>query len=187
MHRAAAALIGVLLLAGCARDRHELTPDEARLMAWWVEDVAHGVARTPGELRTETASTGLLKLALWAEGVPGRTGPWEPPRQLDARQRRWPLLRGFMKQGWLAVVERGKLAVKPGVAKADRELAEPVVDAENTDRGGLDLSVLGLAQAGDNATRRFETEMRKARVELDSAAGAQPWAEEAGKAKAVGR
>lgn len=171
--RVATLLVLLLLAVACgSAPRRELTPREAELVAWWCEDVARGLARSPGELRIEQSSAALERVANWA-GTRSAIG--DLPLQLSARRARWPVVRSLLRQGILVVVEPGLVAVRPDAPADERSLAQPVADTENQERRTLEALVLSLAQPDDGTTRRYRAALRKARMELDQAAGGTVW------------
>lgn len=175
MRRLPLLLAAVVFVAatGCREAApRELRADEARLVAWWFEDVARGRPRNAGELQTEGGSAALARVASWA----GRgSAAGDLPQQLAARRARWPAVRGLCRAGVLVVVEPGLLALHPDAPETQRELAQRIADAENADRRTLETLTLTIAQPDAAVTRRFRAELRDARVQLDGEAGARRW------------
>lgn len=172
---AAACLLALGLLAGCTRSHPGVQPEELRIAARWIEDVAHGIPRRAGELDPVQASEEQRRLAAWAIGddISGRR---VPPRQLRARVARWPSLAAALRSRLLLIDrERGLVGPEPTLAPGDFALAAGIADAENADRRTIDAIVLARAQASQEATAWYADAVRSARVELDAAAGGSAW------------
>jgi hypothetical protein len=167
----AAAAILVLALVACAGSARELRSDEARLVAWWIEDVAHGRPRDPAELATTDASAPLDRVRDWLRGTRTAAGAWRAPPRLHARLTRWPVVRALLHRGIVVLAGDGLIAVDPRATPGDRALAQTLVDAENDDRRVLETTVLSVADAGSAATRRLRVALAQARAELASQAG----------------
>jgi hypothetical protein len=165
--------LAALALAACG-DRRNLRPDEAEIVAWWIEDVAHGLPRRAEELRLVDASERMAHVADWASGDEIR-GERQPPRLLLARRNRHALLATMLEHGQAVLDGKGLLAPRPGLELAEREVVEPVVDAENRDRRQLDAIVLALADVQQDGAADFLAAARKARTELDQQAGGKIW------------
>jgi hypothetical protein len=164
-----------MALAACGDVRHDLRGEEPQIIAWWFEDVAHGIPRRPEELRLVDGSERMDRIAEWAEGSSIR-GVREPPRPIKARCTRLALLSTMLSQGQAVVLaDSGLIAPKPDLPRDDAELVEPVVDAENQDRRMLDAVVISMAQAHDAQAEAYLSAVRAARVELDQRAGGSLW------------
>lgn len=163
----------VLMAAGCAaRPAGAWQPGQAEAAAWWIEDVAHGRVRDPGELDQEGAGRGMAAIAMWAAGrrIDGR---WEPPSRLAARRARWAALAPAIAAGdALPAGDSGLLA--PAPALPARRLAEvaALVDAENDDRRLISMLVVGLGRPDPGTQRAWDEAERTARCMLDRASGA---------------
>jgi hypothetical protein len=172
---AVACLLAFGLLVGCTRSHPGVQPEELRIAARWIEDVAHGIPRRAGELDPVQASDEQRRMAAWAIGddISGRR---VPPRQLRARVARWPALAAALGSKLLLIDrERGLVGPAPTLAPGDFALAAEIADAENADRRTIDAIVLARAQASPEATGWYAEAVRDARIELDAAAGGTPW------------
>ncbi|MBA3686218.1 MAG: hypothetical protein H0W72_13405, partial [Planctomycetes bacterium] len=98
---------------------------------------------------------------------------WRAPTRLHARLTRWPVLRALLGRGIVVLAGDGLIAVDPQASAGDRALAQELVDAENDDRRVLETTVLSIADAGPQATRRLRAELALARDELAGEAGAR--------------
>jgi hypothetical protein len=165
-------LLGVLL-ASCEQERG-LPPDQMDLVAWYIEDVAHGNARDPGELVLPDAGEAMSKIAIWLAGGQVRD-QHIPPKQLETRRDRWPALRSLFLQGQVVALEDGLVAPSPGLDSDDRLYVLPVVDAENHDRRNIDALVIGLSAADHAAARHWLGRSSTARHALDLQHGAKAW------------
>lgn len=169
--RLTAPLLLVLLAIGCsARPDGAWQPERAEAVAWWIEDVAHGLSRLPGEVDMLDAGPGDAAIARWAAG--SRQGEtWVPPRQLAARRARWPSLHAAIAEG-LAVPAGGDglLAPAPATPPQRRREIETLVDAENGDRRFLDGLVIGIGAADPGVERAYRAAARAAREKLDQPA-----------------
>lgn len=171
---ALALLLAAVFACACG-DRRNLTRDEAEIVAWYVEDVAHGIPRRPEELRLVEGSQRVGRIADWMMGNDIR-GVREPPALLQARRNRLQLVSNLMKQGLIvAAPDSGLLAPRPGLELVEREVAEPIVDSENRDRRSLDGIILSMADAPKAITERYLAVVRRARLELDARSGATIW------------
>jgi hypothetical protein len=169
-------LAAVLICCSCSGARpRAATGDELEIVAWYVEDVAHGIDRRPEELLLVDGSQRMQRIAEWALGSEIR-GQRAPPRLLLARRNRMPLLASAMRQDLVVLLpDSGLLAPKPGLDREEREVAEALVDSENHDRRAIDAIVLAMADAPEDDTLRFMRAAHAARIELDPAAGAVVW------------
>ncbi len=163
-------MIVAVALCGCAGSARELRGDEARLIAWWLEDVAHGRPRDPDELATSAGSAPLARVREWTRAI-NVAGQWRPPLRLQARQTRWPVLRALLGRGIVVLARNGLVAVEPQADARDRALAQSLVDAENDDRRVLETTVLSIADAGPAATRDLRAALVRARETLAIEAG----------------
>lgn len=164
-----------LLLGGCLRHSDELREDEAILIAWWCEDVAHGLPRDPGELRRDNASGALEIIAAWAVGTTRDGRSISPPQHLDQRRRRWQLIQHGLQADMLRIDAAGLLHLHPDARTSTRELYDQVLRQENHDRLQLVALLLEMARIDIDraAGRRFVREMRSARRQHALEAGAQ--------------
>ena len=147
---------------GCASHPRTTSADEVRFVAWWCEDVAHGIDRSPGELRSPQASEGALRLADWAEGAaPGRA------QHLRSRGQRWPGLRSLLAAGALETRD-GYLVVRDGIDRDTALLAGRLAEAENQDRRTAEVLVLTFLQPDEGLERELRRQLREARAALDA-------------------
>jgi hypothetical protein len=165
------ALLGLVLLAGCAaRPAEAWQPERAEAVAWWVEDVAHGLPRQPGEVDMIDAGPRDAAIARWAAGSQ-HDGRWQPPRQLAARRARWPSVAAALAEE-LAVPAGGDGLLAPalGVPPVRRAEIDGLIDAENADRRFLDQLVLTLGSPDPAVERIYRAAVRAARARLDAPA-----------------
>ncbi len=171
----AAVALASAWLCGCGDTRRSLRNEEPTIIAWYFEDVAHGVPRRPEELRLVDGSERMLRIAEWAEGSTIH-GVREQPRPLKARCARFPLLKTMLGRGQAVVMaDSGLLAPRPDLPNDEAELVEPVVDAENQDRRLLDAIVLSMAKAYESEADAYLRAARDARIDLDRRAGGSLW------------
>jgi hypothetical protein len=174
-------LAGMLLLLSaipaCQGIRRDFTFDEAELVAWYVEDVAHGALRRPEELITASPSEGLLQIAQWARGrSTGEAADLsQQPRQLEARRRRWPVLRGMITGGLVTVAAGGRLVLAGQATPHERDLVLGIISDEERERDAIDVLVLNFSHAGNAAARRYRDAVFRARQRHDRQAAA--WTE----------
>jgi hypothetical protein len=171
-----------LLLAACG-DIRPFQPDERELVAWFIEDVAHGLPRRVDELKLPAPSAPMARLAAWAGG--GAVKEWHaddqvrgdylPPQRLAARRTRWPALRALFAARQVVVLGNGLVAARPDLPAADAAAVLPVVDDENQDRRSLDALLASVDGEGGPAVREFLGLVARARAQLDRQAGAEPW------------
>lgn len=171
--RLIAATLPLLLLAACAqRPAGAWQPPRAEAVAWWLEDVAHGLPRLPGEIEPIGGGPGDAAVARWAAGA-DIAGRWQPPRQLAARRSRWPALRQALADGEIVPARAGLLAPAPGVEPSRRAAVAALADAENDDRRLIDGLVLGLGAADPEVERVYREAVRSARRMHEAPASAQ--------------
>jgi hypothetical protein len=161
----------------CSSSR-SLRQEEADIVVWYIEDCAHGNQRQPGEVQLVDGSAAMTEVARFLTGS-SQDGEAVPPRMLDARQRRWPALKGLFRSGLAVVVadgpHRGLVAPNKGLSSADLSVASDLVDAENSDRRLLDALVLSAAGLEGGRQQRYRDAVAGIRIELDTAAGATVW------------
>ncbi len=176
--------VAVVLLASCTRSYPGIQPDELRITARWIEDVAHGIPRRAGELELVTASADHRRVALWAGG--DEQGEHRaPPLQVQARLRRWTALAAALRSHLILIdPASGLVGPAPDLTPGDFTLAADIADPENRDRRTIDAIVLARAQASAEATAWYAEAVRQARLELDTQAGGTPWTPPAKKSPA---
>jgi hypothetical protein len=170
---AAALLAGMLLLLASCEDRHTWRADEATIVGWWVEDVAHGTPRRAEELQLVDGSDLMAHLAQWALGS-DLYGTHVYPRVLVARLTRLPQLTSLAASHLVQRATDGALELRLGLSIDEQELAAPVVAQENRDRRELDALVLGLTDAREESSQAYLAAVHQARTQLDSALGILP-------------
>lgn len=159
----------VVVLAGCsARPASAWQPGRAEAVAWWVEDVAHGLPRLPAEVDMVGGGPGEAAIARWAAGS-DHGGTWLPPRQLAARRSRWPAVAAALAEGLaLPAGPEGLLAPAPGVPPVRRAEIDTLCDSENADRRFLDSLVLALGAPDPAVERVYRAAAGSARCMLDT-------------------
>jgi hypothetical protein len=167
--RLSAFLLSVVVLIGCSARPHEAwQPERAEAVAWWIEDVAHGSPRLPGEVDPVDAGPRDAVIARWAAGS-DLSGRWQPPRQLAMRRARWPALAQALAEGdVLPAGGDGLLAPAPAVEPVRRAEVAALVDAENNDRRFLDGLVLGMGAPDPEVERIYRDAVRSARRKHDA-------------------
>jgi hypothetical protein len=166
-------ILTLLVVAGC-QDRQVLSPDEGRLVAWYVEDVAHGHPRRPDELLVTGASVRMERIASWAVGDHIRDQV-EPPEILRSRRQRLPALAAAFAQGQIVLAPGGLVAPRPGLAEDLTAIAATLADAENQDRRSLDAIIAGMADNDPHGIERYLSEVASARAALDRSCGGRFW------------
>jgi DNA-binding protein YbaB len=161
----------LILLAGCGT-RLTMTRDQVSLVAWYVEDLAHGLNRNDGELDAESTSVALQKVAAWLASRTDEKRQRHLPRQLEQRRQRWPALRALLREKVVLPEATGLVTLSTTADKSSDEvvLAQELITAENQDRRMLDLMVLSLTDADDRTARNYAETMRQARQTLDKQA-----------------
>jgi hypothetical protein len=163
----------VVLLTGC-QDRQVLSPDEGRIVAWYVEDIAHGHPRRPDELLVTDASVRMQRIAAWAVGDHIRDLQ-EPPEVLRTRRQRLPALAAAFAQNQIVLAPGGLVAPRPGLADDLGAIAATLADAENHDRRSLDAIIAGMADNDPHGIGSYLHEVAAARADLDTSCGAHTW------------
>ena len=166
-------LLAALLGAGCASSR-ALPRAHVELIAWYVEDLAHGNQRRPDELRVPDAGPQLQRIAAWADSN-HLQGEAQPPPHVAGRRERWPALSALFRSHLVVVLPAGLVAARPDLEREDRALALAVVDAENHDRRTLDAVLLSMISADDRVAGAYLEAVARARVESDVRGGAEVW------------
>jgi hypothetical protein len=167
-------LAAALAVAGCGPAVRGLPVEHAELVAWYIEDVAHGTARRSQELELAEPTPAMERIAAWAAGSEVR-GVHAPPHHLATRLERWSVLRTLLRSGMVVVLDSGLVAARPGLERGDLDYVLPLVDAENHDRRSLDALILTISEAGVDETRRYRLASVQARLRLDEQAGARRW------------
>ena len=170
----AATLVTTLALGGCASATRGFPREHAELVTWYIEDVAHGVARRSQELELSDTTPAMERIASWAAGSDVR-GVQTSPYHLAARRERWSVLHTLLRSGMVVVLDSGLVAARPDLDRGDLDYVLPLVDAENHDRRSLDSLVLTMSNAGVEETKRYRTASAQARLRLDEQAGARRW------------
>jgi hypothetical protein len=160
-------LASSLFLLSCTNVRRDWRPDEITLIAWYVEDIAHGAQRVPGELVTPDASEALKRIYVWSRPSAGE----RQPRQLESRRTRWPALRALIGEGAVATNKAGFLVVTGEASTDEARIGRELVAAENTDRQSIDLMMLSLAKTNDAGARRYAEAVTSARKKMDAVTG----------------
>jgi hypothetical protein len=175
MTRVGCALLAMVGLAlGACQDRQVLAPDEGRIVAWYVEDIAHGHPRRSDELLVTDASVRMEHIAAWAAGDRIRERQ-EPPEVLRDRRQRLPALAAAFAQGQVVLAPGGLVAPRPGLSDEVTAMASTLADAENHDRRALDGIIVGMGGDDPRGVERYLSEAVAARIALDQSCGAQKW------------
>lgn len=170
------ALIAVMSW-GCLRQPAQLTRAEVEEIAWYVEDVCHGIDRNPYELAIAESSTGKREILAWALGTLRELESVAHPAALTVRVERWPLVRQGYRSGALQVDADGLPKLAPGIADEIVEVYRPIAQQERLDRLALVAILLARGQISPGSARATELTqaLREARLSLDLAAGGKPW------------
>lgn len=168
-----AALSLLIWFSSCAESR-ALPPEHADLIAWYIEDVAHGNVRKSDELVLTPSSDAMERVATWLAGGMVRD-QHIPPRQVASRRERWPALKALYLQGLVVVLDDGLVAATPTLAKEDQAYVLPVIDSENLDRRSINALVISMVQADRNEASLWLARSATARIALDTQAGAKRW------------
>lgn len=168
-------LVAALVLGGCGRGMPvTLSSDEAGRVAWFVEDVCHGLPRSADELLVEGASEALLRLYAWLSG-PQESGLSRAlPEPLGMRRERWRQLLGpGLRRGALASGERyGLVSLQPQASPLDGRILLDPIQQENFDRQQTHEILLRIADLRPESPRgrEFEQVLIRARFHLDTSA-----------------
>lgn len=162
-----------LLSSGCG-DPRGVAGDQIDLVAWYIEDVAHGQPRNPQELRVTNPTPEMDRIATWLAGTTVRE-QHQPPRQLASRRDRWPEVKALFVQGHAVVLDDGLIGANPKASREDQTYALPIVDAENRDRRSLEALLISMAKCNHAEAKTWVARMAAARVQLDTQAGAKRW------------
>jgi hypothetical protein len=162
------------LLGSSCGDPRGVTGDQIDLVAWYLEDVAHGQPRNPQELKVTNPTPEMDRIATWLAGTTVRE-QHQPPRQLASRRERWPEVKALFVQGHAVVLDDGLIGANPSSSREDQTYALPIVDAENRDRRSLEALLISLAKCDRAEAKIWVARMAAARVKLDTQAGAKRW------------
>ncbi|TVR42905.1 MAG: hypothetical protein EA402_10655 [Planctomycetota bacterium] len=178
-------LIGLLLAMGCQRPGSVLAREELQLIAWYVEDVAHGQLRDPGELALLDGSDGVRRVAEWAWGSRSDGRLVRHPDPLAARRGRWALLAQGLGAGRIVYTQTGQLALAPQPRDPQAAVEDAAwqgtlrqaVELENRDRVATTSILLALSgvQEDEHRAPRLIAALQGARRDHAAAAGGQPW------------
>lgn len=161
-------------LVACARTQVGFTSEESRITARWIEDVAAGLERQPGELRLRPATkemTALAAILIHGTG-PGR---WTAVDPVEARRQRRKELDGLLAKGEILMDgEAGLVGPAPGLAEDQVLIVSAIADAENRDRRLIDALVLSCTQASGQAAETYLATAREERRIRDLTAGGRP-------------
>ena len=166
-------LFAAWVLTGCGEPRG-VTGEQIDLVAWYIEDVAHGQTRNPQELKLSDRTPEMDNIATWLAGASLRE-QHQPPRQLASRRDRWPEVKALFAQGHAVVLDDGLIGANPKSTREDQTYALPIVDAENRDRRSLDALLISLSKCDRAEAKIWVARMAAARVALDVQGGAKRW------------
>jgi hypothetical protein len=170
-------VIGIGGLTACGPAR-ALRDDEATIAAWYVEDLAHGNPRDPGEIALVEHSEAMARLEPLLGGSTMADGN-QPLQPVAARRERWATLRGLFRSGAAVTVvtgpNQGLVAPAGTLSGADLTMATAVIDAENNDRRTLDALIITASDLANGHERVYLDPVRQARRDLDLAGGATIW------------
>lgn len=170
-----------LLCTGCDRETKRLTDEEAKRVAWYVEDVAHGVPRDPDELDYgDQSSLAMGELARWAQGTQVDGQLANHPQPLQARRDRWPILVQLCRQGLIAIDNRGFVHFDAENAPPNQDstpFMRRILTQENAARGETNrlLLILGDVSANSERGAALLTSLAQARRHHAAAEGGRPW------------
>jgi hypothetical protein len=167
MKRGAILAVALLALSACGGQRTALDRDESEVLAWYVEDLAHGLPRVASELQRPDGSEGMAAAAAWLSGP-------TPPSEMLRRQQRWAALRALCHDRALAIDAEGQLR-----ARDDRRTTAQLAAQENLARDTLGqvLLSLGRLRPGSPEALRLTGFLTEARIHHARRAGAPPWTE----------
>ncbi len=170
-------LLAILVLAAgsCSvRPASAWQPASAEAVAWWIEDVAHGLTRLPGEVAPVDGNGRDHAIARWAAGS-DILGRWVPPRQLAARRSRWPAIAAALSEGTVQRLEaEGLLVAAPTVTPSRRGEVDALIDSENIDRRFVDGLILVMASPDPQVEEIYRQAILSARRMHDAVPVAQP-------------
>ena len=169
-------VLAAVWLVGCGGPRHQLAEDEVELVAWYAEDVAHGLDRDPFELVSEDASDGRLQIATWALARIDGGQASAHPAILTGRRSRWPVVQRGFREGLLAIDPAdGQLVPAPDTSLGTTW--QELLAQENLDR--LQTARILLARGEITAVslrgRQLLATLRDARLAYAISAGGSPW------------
>lgn len=180
-------LLTVALIAFCLQScerevRTALTANEAEMVAWYVEDIAHGLPRDPGELMLQQSSDGMDAIASWATGSRRDDRLVGQPKPLQARLERWGLLARGLRATAVRTTPDGLLRLQDGGLSAAQqrslgELVPNAVQQENLDRAATFqiLLALGELEEGSRVGTVLLSKLLQARIYHAQKAGGLPW------------
>ncbi|MEK7412026.1 MAG: hypothetical protein AAB263_01780 [Planctomycetota bacterium] len=161
-------MVVCMCYSGCSqRPAQAWQPEQAEAVAWWIEDVAHGLERDPGELEFTAGGRNLQSIAAWAAGS-RINGQWIPPQQLMSRRNRWPTIKSGLAHGDIVSAPvPGLIASSPELAPVRRQQIDAIIDIENEDRRFIDGLILTLGHPDIGVARAYEDAVRRARKAHD--------------------
>jgi hypothetical protein len=162
--------LSVIVLSGCARLNTSLHPEEVERVAWWIEDVIHGVPRRAGELDLEDPSPAMRRLQPWLIGA-ASDAPGRCLVEITRRQERVVRLQAMLKNGWILMDDRGLVGPSPDLTGSEATVARIEADGETTDRSGIDAFILTTVMAGERTEEAWKQATMAARQTYDRAAG----------------
>ena len=169
--------LGCCLLTGCLRPTAKLTTAEVEAVAWYFEDLCHGIPRKPGEIDYVDGSEALGEIARWARGNVKDGESISHPRPVEVRIERWVVLEPGLREGAILVRDDGMLVLNERASESDRLLYADAARQENVDRLALASILLshGRLDPGSGRGQQLLTTLRTARIALDLEAGGQLW------------
>ncbi len=169
-------IIGALLfgLIGCSDTRRQaLTNAETKTCAWLIEDVCHGLTRSPGELVRERSSISQLNIAAWLAKGDISTKHDSFPMHVQKRRDQWLLIRQGLVSKAISSQDNGLLALAEDIDDVQRQIFAKSVENENQLRLTVDQLTLQHAglQARSERGRTLLRALQQARIELDRSMG----------------
>ncbi len=165
-------LLGCLFfLVACAQGSrsHKLSQHEIDACAWLIEDICHGLNRSPRELVTATSSIGQLNIATWLSRGDLSTEQDSFPLYIQKRRDLWLLLHQGIQTGVITTAADGYLTLLASGDPVQSQIFTDAINNENQLR--LNIDRLALQHAGLEArSQRAQALLRalnKARRQLD--------------------
>ena len=164
-------LLLLLCFSACTQNTrsNKLSQYEIDACAWLIEDICHGLNRSPRELVTAESSIGQLNIATWIGRGDLSTVQDSYPLYIQKRRDIWLLLRQGIQTGAIISQADGYLRLVDSSDHVQRQIFAEAINNENQLR--LNIDRLALQHAGLEArSQRAQALLRalnKARRQLD--------------------